>query len=260
MKSHVLDNLLLLVHRALGHWYVLLRLQIKLSGVRVAAAHALDRARVGLDVNDVSDRDLLLLHAVVDGRIELERLRALGRLEADEDVGNRAPVAARHVLRLHRGDLRHLSLVYLLALLDAEADSAAEVFHQDLRLLDLLRVHLGTDHGAERDLGPEVLRNAQRQGSLTRPGGTGEKESATSHLLAANELHNYRGSFASLLLADKASANVLGLASGVYSQAFDVAVRGDALRLGRGLDLLDLHGAKVGLRTTGASARGAPYW
>ena len=38
-----LHDLLLLVHVALGHWHVLLGFQVELCGVRVAAAHPLDR-------------------------------------------------------------------------------------------------------------------------------------------------------------------------------------------------------------------------
>jgi len=91
---------------------------------------------------------------------------------------------------------RRAHLVHLLRLLNAQADGAAKVLHEHLRLLHLGRKHLGAHpakeaasrgrsvaprarrkgglaraahaHGAKRHLRPQLLRNAQRQRRLAR--------------------------------------------------------------------------------------------
>ena len=80
----------------------------------------LDGTGVGLDVDDISDGDALLLDAFVDARVEAELLRALDRFERDDDVRDRLAVARERVLRLGRSELRHLALVDLLRLLHAQ--------------------------------------------------------------------------------------------------------------------------------------------
>ena len=80
VQRHVLDDLLALMHVSLWQRHVLLSLEIELGREGVAAADALDRARVRLDVDHVARRHLLLLQGLVDARVELELLRALGRL------------------------------------------------------------------------------------------------------------------------------------------------------------------------------------
>lgn len=121
VQRHVLDHLLLLVHVALGHRHVLLGLEIKLRGVRVRAAHALDGTRVGLDVDDVAQAHALLLDGFVDGRVQAQLLCALGRLQHHDEVRNRAAVATKRVLRLLGRELRHLALINLLRLADTQA-------------------------------------------------------------------------------------------------------------------------------------------
>lgn len=131
VQRHILHHLLLLVHVALGQRDVLLGLQIILRRKRVRAAKALEgitvrKARVGgggvrrerkreeetgldwtptsshanldgaavlLDVDDVADLNVLLLHALVDGRVELELLGALGRLQANDDMRHSLGIA-----------------------------------------------------------------------------------------------------------------------------------------------------------------------
>mmetsp|Transcript_25460 Transcript_25460/g.79791 ORF Transcript_25460/g.79791 Transcript_25460/m.79791 type:complete len:396 (-) Transcript_25460:372-1559(-) len=137
VERHVLDHLLLLVHVPLWQRHVLLRLEVKLCGVGVGASDPLDGARVGLDVDDVARRDLLLLDRLVDGRVQLELLGALCRLEAEDQVRHGLAVPAERVLRLLGGELGHLALVHLLRLLDPQADRPPKVLHQHLGLLDL---------------------------------------------------------------------------------------------------------------------------
>ena len=66
MESHILHDLLLLVDLALGDGDVLLGLQVVLSGIGVAPADSLDGTTGCLDVDDVSDSNLLLLNVLVD--------------------------------------------------------------------------------------------------------------------------------------------------------------------------------------------------
>jgi len=66
VESHILHDLLLLVDLALGDGDVLLGLQVVLSGIGVAPADSLDGTTGCLDVDDVSDGNLLLLNVLVD--------------------------------------------------------------------------------------------------------------------------------------------------------------------------------------------------
>lgn len=116
-----MDDLPPLVDVPFRQRHVLLGLEVKLGGVGVAAADALDRAGGRLHVNDVPGRDALLLQRVEDGRVELELLRAARGAEGDDDVGGDLAVAAARGLGLDGGQLRHLALVDLLGLLDAQA-------------------------------------------------------------------------------------------------------------------------------------------
>ena len=61
--------------KALSH------LEVELRGEGVAASGPLDSAAVGLDVDDVADLDALLLHRLVDRRVQLQLLRPLRRLQ-----------------------------------------------------------------------------------------------------------------------------------------------------------------------------------
>ena len=110
VERHVLHNLLLLMHVALGEGHVLLRLEIELGGECVRAAHTLHRARVRLNVDDVAGEYLLLLDGVVDSRVELELLGAFGRLEPDDHVRHNLAVATHGRLALFRGELCDLAM------------------------------------------------------------------------------------------------------------------------------------------------------
>mmetsp|Transcript_21276 Transcript_21276/g.53586 ORF Transcript_21276/g.53586 Transcript_21276/m.53586 type:complete len:495 (-) Transcript_21276:8-1492(-) len=241
VEGHVLDDLLLLVHVALGEGDVLLRLEVILCRVRVRPAHPLDRPRVCLDVDDVSDRHLLLLDRLVDAGVELELLGPLGRLQADDDVRHRLAVPPEGVLRLLGRDLDHLPLVHLLVLLHPQPDRPAEVLHQDLHLLDLGRVDLAAHHGNKGHLGPKLLGHTQGDGRLARAGGAGKEDGAARHLLGLDHVDGNARGLAGLLLPDEASGHGVGLTAIVEPQALDVRVRGDPLRLVGRLDLLDLH-------------------
>lgn len=120
MQSNILDNLLLLVNIALGHRHVLLSLKIELGGVSIRAADALDGAGVGLDVNDITQAHALLLDSFVNGGVQAELLRALCRLQHDDQVRDGAAVAAERVLCLLGRELRDLALVHLLRFANAQ--------------------------------------------------------------------------------------------------------------------------------------------
>ena len=121
MERHVLDDLAPLVDVALWQRHVLLRLQVKLGGIGVAAADALDRTRGRLDVDHVAGRDALLLKRVEDRGVELELLGAARGAERDDNVRGDLAVAAARGLGLYGRQLGHLALVYLLGLLDTQA-------------------------------------------------------------------------------------------------------------------------------------------
>mmetsp|Transcript_38831 Transcript_38831/g.123452 ORF Transcript_38831/g.123452 Transcript_38831/m.123452 type:complete len:397 (+) Transcript_38831:329-1519(+) len=233
VQGHVLHDLLLLVHVALGQGYVLLRLQVVLGRIRVTPPHALHCPRVGLDINHIPHSNVLLLEAIVYRGVELELLSSLDGLEADHDVAHNLPVPAARALGLLGGELGDLALVHLLVLLDAQADGAAEVLHQNLRLLHLGRVHLGADHGAEGHLGAELLRDAKGQGGLARPGSARHEKGPSSHLLLPDHVHHKTAGLASLLLPHEPSAHGDGLAIILEAEALDMRVRGHTLLLGR---------------------------
>jgi hypothetical protein len=149
MKRHILHNLLLLVHLALGDRHILLRLEIELRSVGVGPSHALASARVGLDVDDISHRNALLLNSLIDTRIQPQLLHPLRTLQPNQQRTNRLSITPQRVLRLFRRQLRHLSLIHLLRLSYAEADRAPEVLHQRLCLLHFCAVHFAPDDGAE---------------------------------------------------------------------------------------------------------------
>ena len=52
---------------------------------------------------------------------DLELLRALARLQANDDMADGLSVASHWVLCLTGGQLRHFALIYLLGLLDTQA-------------------------------------------------------------------------------------------------------------------------------------------
>lgn len=126
----------------------------------------LDRSTVGLEIDDVADLDLFLLQALVDGRVELELLRSLDGLEAENDVRDRLAIAAEGRLRLLDRHLNDLALVDLLGLLDAQPDRSPEILHEDLCLFHFGRVHLAPNHRAERNPRTELLCDRQRNGRL----------------------------------------------------------------------------------------------
>mmetsp|Transcript_3118 Transcript_3118/g.5841 ORF Transcript_3118/g.5841 Transcript_3118/m.5841 type:complete len:468 (-) Transcript_3118:12-1415(-) len=241
VESHVLDNFLLLVHVALGEGDILLGLEIEFGAEGIAPSDALDRAAVGLYVDDVSHGDTLLLESVVDGRVQPQGLCALCGLEAHENVAHGSAVAPERVLRLLGCQLDNFSLVHLLALLDAQANGATEVLHKHLGLLDLARVHLGSNHGAEGNLASELLTDTQRKGGLSSSRGSSQKQSSARHLLGLDQVNDHAASLTSLLLADESRRNRQRSAVGVEAEALDVSVDGNTRRLGRRLNLFDLH-------------------
>jgi hypothetical protein len=121
VKGDVLDDLLLLVDVTLRQGDVFLGLEVKFGRVGVGPANALDRARIGLDVDHVADDDALLLDGLENCRVEAELFGALDGFEADDDVANRLAVARERVLGLGGRELDNLALVDLLGLLDAQA-------------------------------------------------------------------------------------------------------------------------------------------
>lgn len=120
MQRHILHNLLLLMHIPLWHGHVLLRLEVEFRGVGVRAADPLAGARVGFNVDDVADRDALLLYGLVDGGVEAQLLGAFAGLEPDEEVADGPSVAAEWVLRFLGCELNDLALVHLLCLPHAQ--------------------------------------------------------------------------------------------------------------------------------------------
>lgn len=84
MEGHILDDLFLFVHIALGNRDVLFSFEVELSRVRVRSANALYCSAGGLDIDYISNGDLLLLNVLVDAWIKLELLGTLGRLETHD--------------------------------------------------------------------------------------------------------------------------------------------------------------------------------
>mmetsp|Transcript_20953 Transcript_20953/g.54113 ORF Transcript_20953/g.54113 Transcript_20953/m.54113 type:complete len:348 (-) Transcript_20953:545-1588(-) len=141
MEGHILHDLLLLMHLSFWYRYVLLCLKVILGGVRVRAPNSLYCPAVCLDVDDITDGNLFFLQPFINARIKLQLLATLSCLQPNEDVRD-ALAVANSIITFDRGELGYLSLVYLLVLLDAKANGAAEVLHQHLGFLHLRRVHL----------------------------------------------------------------------------------------------------------------------
>jgi len=70
VQSHVLDDLLLLVHVPFRYRYVLLSFEVELRSVSIRPTDPFARTGVGFDVNHIPDRDAFLLYRFVDGRVE----------------------------------------------------------------------------------------------------------------------------------------------------------------------------------------------
>lgn len=117
MQRDVLHNLLLLVHLSLRDGHILLRLQIKLSRVGIAPADPLHGARVGLDVDDVSDSYALFLYTLVDTWVKAQLLGSFGGLEADNNVRDSFSVAAERVFGLLGGEVCDFAFVDFLRFL-----------------------------------------------------------------------------------------------------------------------------------------------
>jgi hypothetical protein len=190
-EAHVLHELLALVHVALGQRHVRLALEVVRARVRVAAAHALDRAAVRLDVHDVADGDLLAQQRLVDRGVQPERLAPLGTLEADDDVAHALAVAPKRVLRLRGRQLRHLALIHLFRLLHAHADRAPERLREHRRLAHLRAVHLAPDHRAERHARAQLRGERERERGLARPRRAREEERAPRELARLDQGHDH---------------------------------------------------------------------
>lgn len=203
VQRHVLHDLLLLVHLALGDGHVFFGLEVELGGVGVAAADALDGAGVGFDVDYVAGGDALFLDAFVDARVEAELFGALAALEADDDVGDGFAVAAERVFGFFGGEVGDFAFVDFFGFFDAEAcgvggvlegclivwymrggdtNGPPKVLHQRLRLLDFSRVDLAAHDRAERHLCAQLLRDCECERGLSCPGPAGEEHGAPRHL------------------------------------------------------------------------------
>mmetsp|Transcript_72019 Transcript_72019/g.154140 ORF Transcript_72019/g.154140 Transcript_72019/m.154140 type:complete len:378 (+) Transcript_72019:146-1279(+) len=137
VQCDVLNNFLLLVNVALGHWHVLVGFQVELRGVGVAAAYAPGHATASLDVDDIAHSHLLFLQTFINLRGQLQCLLTLCGLQANHHSGDLLGVATSRIWALLRGQLCDLSLVDLLGLLNADADGAPTILHEDLGLLYL---------------------------------------------------------------------------------------------------------------------------
>jgi len=69
VQCDILNNLLLLVYISFGDWYILLGLQIKFRCVCIRSANALACSSVCFNVDDIPNRDSLLLYGLVDAWI-----------------------------------------------------------------------------------------------------------------------------------------------------------------------------------------------
>ena len=241
VKSHVLDNLLSLMDIALGNWNVLFGFQIILGGVRIRSANTLHSTTRCLDIDDIAYGNLLLLNVLVDARIKLKLLLTFCGLKADDDCGDLISVPTVRIFRLLRRDLSDFTFPDFFCLLDSQSDSSTEVFHQDLSLLDLGGVDLGTDHGAEGHLGSELGGNSQGKSGLTRSWGTSEEKSLAGHLLALDHINDDSSGLSGLLLSDKAGLHLKSGACFVESQSLDVSMCGDSLRASSRSYFFNLH-------------------
>lgn len=74
----------------------------------------LDRSRVGFDIDDISDHNLLLQYGLVYARVQSELLRALDCLEPNNDMRDGLSVPAQRVLGLCWSELGDLAFIHLL--------------------------------------------------------------------------------------------------------------------------------------------------
>ena len=81
----------------------------------------LDGSIVGFDINDIANGDLFLLNAFINAGVQLELLRALHRLESNDDMRHRLSVAAQWVFRLDGRQFSDFTFVHLLDFLDSKA-------------------------------------------------------------------------------------------------------------------------------------------
>jgi hypothetical protein len=93
VEGHILDNLLLLVNLALGDRHILLCLEIEFGRISIRSPNALACSGVRFDIDNVSDCDALLLDGFVNAGVQAQLLGALGGLQADDKVANRASVS-----------------------------------------------------------------------------------------------------------------------------------------------------------------------
>ena len=114
VEGHILDNFLLLVDVALGDGYVLLGLEVEFGRIGVGSADSLARSGVCFDVDNVSNRDALLLDGLVDAGVQAKLLGALGGLQSDNKMANCASVSTEGVLSLLGSKFCDFSLVHFL--------------------------------------------------------------------------------------------------------------------------------------------------
>lgn len=241
VEGYILDDGLLLVDVSLGERDVLLGLEVVLRGVDVGTADSLDVAGLGLDVDDISNSDFLLLDVLVGVGVQSQLLGALGTLKSDNNGGDHLPVPPMGVLLLLRSQLGDFTLQNLLGLLNFEADCPAEVLIEDFCLLDLGGVHLGADHGAEGHLGAQLLGDSQGDGGLAGAGRPGHQQGAPCHRFSLDHVHDDAGTLPGLVLADQTRVHVDGSPLLVQSQPLDVAVGRDSLSFGHTLDFFYFH-------------------
>ena len=241
VKGDILHNLLLLVYITLRDGNVLLSLKIILGGVGIGSADSLDGTAGGLDVDDIADSDLLLLKVLVDAWVKLKLLLTLGSLEADDNSLDDLAVSSVGIFLLLGSNFCHFSFPNFLGLLDSEADGATEVLHEDLGLLDLRGVDLGSDHGAEGHLGSKLGCDGEGDSCLTCAWGTGKEKGFASHLLVFDHIDDDSSGFSGLSLAAETGLDGDSGASLVEAEALDVRMGGDSLCSGRGSYFFDLH-------------------
>ena len=241
MESHVLNNFLLLVDVALGNRHILFGLQIILSRVRIRPTDTLDGATCRFNVDDIADRDLLLLNILVDARIQLELLLTLGCLEANDNIINDLAVPSMLIIFLLRGDLRDFAFPDFFGLLDSESNGSSEVFHEDFCLFDLTRVDFRADHRAEGDLRAKLSGDSQSDSSLTCAWRACKEQSFSSHLLILDHINDDSSGLSCLSLAAQTSLNVDRSTCLVKTKSFNVGVRGNSLRASSRSYFFDFH-------------------
>ena len=85
MKSDILHNFLLLMDVTLGNRNILLSFKIILRCVRVRSSYPLDSSTSSLDINDISDSNLLLLNIFINTWIKFQLLLTFCSLETNYD-------------------------------------------------------------------------------------------------------------------------------------------------------------------------------